>query len=311
MDTADTPCAATPEATSRAPAPPADRPPLRSWPPVFLSHGSPMIALQPGAAGRFMAQLGRSLLQTLGPPRAVIVFSAHTLAHHTTVLAAPHHAAVYDFGGFDPALYRLRYDAPGAPEWAQAVQQALAAKEQTAAIATQGGLDHGIWTALRHVLPQADVPVLPVAWTPDASPASLMATGAALADLAARENLWVLGTGSITHNLQRVFARGLDRVEQPDTPESLAFRDWFAARAAAADWPALQDYRRRAPHAVLMHPTDEHLLPWFIAAGAGGPAHPAVRLHASQTHGDLGMDAYAFGPQAAALEPLLAAAGQA
>jgi 4,5-DOPA dioxygenase extradiol len=88
--------------------------------------------------------------------------------------------------------------------------------------------------------------------------------------------------------------------DAPATPESSAFRDWFAERSAAADWEALFGYRARAPHAVLMHPTDEHLLPWFVAAGAGGDA-PARRVHASLTYGDLGMDAYAFGPAAARL----------
>jgi 4,5-DOPA dioxygenase extradiol len=104
-----------------------------------------------------------------------------------------------------------------------------------------------------------------------------------------------MGSGSITHNLRRVFAGGLrPPVDQPATPESTAFRDWWAARAAAADWEALFDYRAQAPHGALMHPTDEHLLPWFVAAGAAGPGARGVRIHASLTFGDLGMDAYAF-----------------
>jgi 4,5-DOPA dioxygenase extradiol len=89
-------------------------------------------------------------------------------------------------------------------------------------------------------------------------------------------------------------------VDQPATPESTAFRDWFAQRSAAGDWDALLDYRTQAPYAELMHPTDEHLLPFFVAAGAAGRV-PGRRIHASLTFGDLGMDAYAFGPQAARL----------
>jgi 4,5-DOPA dioxygenase extradiol len=108
----------------------------------------------------------------------------------------------------------------------------------------------------------------------------------------------IIGSGSITHNLQRVFGPGrMAAVEQPATPESTAFRDWFADRAAAADGPALFAYRKEAPFAQLMHPSDEHLLPWFIAAGASGGAS-GLRIHASQTYGDLGMDAFAFGPAA-------------
>ena len=168
----------------------------------------------------------------------------------------------------------------------------------------QGGLDHGIWTALRYVYPAADVPLLPLAFVPDQTPAEQFALGAALAPLAA-EGVLILGTGSITHNLRRVFATGMHGpADQPEIAESAAFRAWMHARGLALDWDTLFDYRRRAPHAVDMHPTDEHLLPWYVAAGAGGRDHPPVRLHASVERGSLGMDAYAFGPAA----PRLAAA---
>jgi len=119
----------------------------------------------------------------------------------------------------------------------------------------------------------------------------------------------VMGSGSITHNLRRVFAGGLNAdANQPEIAESVAFRRWMHERSAARDWDALFGYRQRAPHAVDMHPSDEHLLPWYIAAGAGGREHTPQRLHASLTYGSLGMDAYAFGPSAAALAAALATA---
>ena len=119
----------------------------------------------------------------------------------------------------------------------------------------------------------------------------------------------MLGTGSITHNLRRVFASGLHGPDDvPEIPQSAAFRHWMHDRSAARDWEALFDYRRRAPHAVDMHPTDEHLLPWFVAAGAGGREAVPVRLHDSVTLGSLGMDAYAFGPGAGRLAAALEAA---
>jgi 4,5-DOPA dioxygenase extradiol len=212
-------------------------------------------------------------------------------------MAAPRHAAVYDFGGFDPRLNQMRYDAAGAPELASRVVALLHAAGLPAHRVEAGGLDHGIWTPLRYLYPDADVPVLPLAWPPDWTPARLFALGAALAPLA-EEGVLVLGSGSITHNLRRVFASGglRPRADQPPTPESTAFRDWFARHAEAGDWDELFAYREKAPHAVLMHPSDEHLLPWFVAAGAGGRGTPALRIHASLTFGDLGMDAYAFGP---------------
>ncbi len=92
-------------------------------------------------------------------------------------------------------------------------------------------------------------------------------------------------------------------------PESRAFRDWFAERSAARDWTALLDWRARAPHAALMHPTDEHLLPWFPAAGAGGRDAAPLRLHQGVTLGCLGMDAYGFGDEAGWLAQALAGEG--
>jgi 4,5-DOPA dioxygenase extradiol len=115
----------------------------------------------------------------------------------------------------------------------------------------------------------------------------------------------ILGTGSITHNLRRVFEDGMRDAGQPEITESRVFRAWLHERSAALDWPALFDYRQRAPSAVDMHPSDEHLLPWYIAAGAGGHEHPPRRLHEGVTFGALGMDSYAFGAGAGALEAAL------
>ena len=270
-------------------------------PPLFLSHGSPMIALEPGAAGAFLQRLGPAIDATFGRPRAILMLSAHSLARAPTLLAAPRHAAVYDFGGFDPKLFTLRYDAPGAPALAARAQALLAGAGIAARVTPDGGLDHGIWTALRYLYPDADIPVLPLAWVPTQAPAAQFALGQALAPLAG-EGVLVIGTGSITHNLGRVFAAGLhSAADQPEIAESAAFRGWVHERSAARDWDALFDYRAQAPHAQDMHPSDEHLLPWYIAAGVGGREQAPLRLHASVTHGALGMDAYAFGPAAAAL----------
>ena len=270
---------------------------MNTLPPLFLSHGSPMTALEPREAGHFMQTLGPAIEAAFGRPRAVLAISAHSLTREPVLLAAPRHEAVYDFGGFDPLLQTLRYDAPGAPELAERVAALLKAAGLPVHTVAEGGLDHGIWTPLRYLWPDATVPVLPLAWPPNWSPQRLFALGEALAPLT-HEGVLIMASGSITHNLRRVFAGGLRAdIDRPATPESTAFRDWFQSRTAAADWPALLDYRRQAPHAVLMHPTDEHLLPFYVAAGAAGPA-PAQRIHQSLTFGDLGMDAYAFGPGA-------------
>ncbi len=268
--------------------------------PLFLSHGSPMTALQPGAAGAFWTALGPAIGAAAARPLAILAVSAHSLAGEPTLLAAAQHHTVHDFSGFPDALYRLRYDAPGAPSLAPQVAVLLRAAGLPVHSSADGGLDHGIWTPLRFMWPAADVPVLPLAFAPDWTPAQLFALGQALAPLAG-QGVLVLGTGSITHNLRLVFgAGGRPPLDAPEIHESAAFRGWWADKTAAADWPALLDYRRQAPFAALMHPTDEHLLPFFVAAGAGAPG-AGRRLHHSLTYGCLGMDGYAFGAAAGAL----------
>lgn len=272
--------------------------------PIFLSHGSPMTALEGGAAAAFWRDLGRVLDARPEQPSAIVALSAHTLARRVVTLAAPRHSAVHDFGGFPRALYELRYDVAGAPELAARAEALLAGAGIDVEHGTAGGLDHGIWVPLRSIRPAADVPVLPIAFPPDWTPRALFALGAALRPLA-DEGVLVVGTGSITHNLRLGLPSSARAT--PERAESAEFRAWFAGRAAARDWTALWDWRTQAPHAAFMHPTDEHLLPWFIAAGAGRCCDFGVRIHASVEGGHLGMDAYAFGPDARALADDLAA----
>jgi 4,5-DOPA dioxygenase extradiol len=270
-------------------------------PALFLSHGSPMMALQPGAAGLFMQRLGHQLRQQFGLPRAILALSAHSLARELTLLAAPQHQAVYDFGRFDDRLFELRYDARGEPALASSVAQRLQQAGLPAGVVSVGGLDHGNWTVLRYLFPQANVPILPLAWQPSGDPAQQFKLGQALSPFL-DDGVLILASGSITHNLGRVFSKGMNApVDQVEISESSAFRQWMFERSQARDWPALLDARQQAPHYDDMHPSDEHLLPWFIAAGAGGSDHTPQRLHESVTYGCLGMDAYAFGSQAAKL----------
>lgn len=282
---------------------------MHTLPALFLSHGSPMLALDPGSTGPFLQRLGPAIDATWGRPHAVVAVSAHTTWRVPTLLAANQHHAVHDFGGFPDALYQLQYNAPGAPELASQVQALLSEAGMPVQRVSEGGLDHGIWSMLRYMYPAADIPVLPLAWVPTQPPAQQFALGQALAALSA-QGVLVMGSGSITHNLRRVFAGAQPPLDAPEIAESAAFREWMSERSAARDWEALFNYRALAPHAQDMHPTDEHLLPWYVAAGAGGRDAAPQRLHAAVTYGCIGMDAYAFGAGAARLQQaLLSASG--
>jgi 4,5-DOPA dioxygenase extradiol len=280
--------------------------PTHTMPTLFVSHGSPMIAIEPVAAGAFLQRLGPAIDRAFGRPRAIVAVSAHSVAREPVLLAADAHHTVHDFGGFPDSLYALRYDAPGASALAPRVEQLLRDAGVPIHRVDEGGLDHGIWIPLRFSYPDADVPVLPLAFPAHWPPARLFALGRALASLR-DDGVLVLGSGSMTHNLRLVFGAARPALDAAEVPQSAAFRAWFVERSAAADLPALFDYRAQAPHAALMHPSDEHLLPWYVAAGAGHEG-PALRVHDSLTYGCLGMDAYAFGGGATTMAAALAGA---
>ena len=255
-------------------------------PTLFVSHGSPMLLLQDIPARDFFAGLGASLPR----PRAIVVASAHWLTDVPAVSTAAKPETVHDFYGFPAELYRVRYPAPGEPDLAREVLGQLRAAGFAAGESVEQGLDHGAWQVLALAYPDADIPVFQLSIQPEQDPAWHLAVGRALASL--RQNgVLVIGSGSATHNL-RELRRG-----QNDTTDdwAAAFDDWLAARIEAGDEQALVDYRRTAPNAVRAHPTDEHLLPLYVALGAAGPGARGRRLHASFTSGALSMASYAFG----------------
>jgi 4,5-DOPA dioxygenase extradiol len=288
--------------------------PSNHFPPLYVSHGSPMIALESSPAAQFLDRLGPAVEAAFGRPRAVLVVSPHSSTRETLLLGGVRHEAIHDFGGFPQALYEQRYDAPGAPALAAEIARSLGDAGVAAQSVAASGLDHGIWTLMKRAWPGADLPVLPLTLVPNAAPARQFALGEALSRWA-DAGVLIIGSGSLTHNLRRFFsspnAHEGNR-ELPVSPDVAEFQAWVRDRGAARDWEALMDYRRQAPHAALQHPTDEHWLPYYIAAGAGGRGSPAVRIHDSVDAGMLAMDAYAFGPQAGRLaEALGEATGQA
>ena len=254
-------------------------------PSLFVSHGSPMLAVEDGPARRFLAEYGRSLPR----PEAVAVVSAHWETEAPAVGGSAAPTTIHDFGGFPQALYRLRYPAPGAPDWAARAARALGAGGEPAVIASDRGLDHGAWVPLMLLFPEADVPVFQVSVQPRLGPAHMERIGRLLAPLRDR-GLMVVGSGSLTHNLGRLDWSGGNGSD----PAARDFADWIAAATERNDRRALLNYRKEAPGAILHHPTEEHLLPLFAAMGAGDPSRPGQRIHASATYGSLMMDAFAF-----------------
>jgi len=252
-------------------------------PSLFISHGSPMLALEPGASGPALARLAAQLPR----PRAIVVMSAHWETTELRVTSNPHPPTWHDFGGFPAALYAVQYPAPGDPQLAAQVRHRLNEAGLPTTLDAKRPFDHGAWVPLSLMYPAADIPVVQVSLPSQHGPAYQQQVGQALAALR-EEGVLLIGSGSITHNLRELdWHAGPESVE----PWALAFRDWMIDKLAAGDTPALHDYRRQAPCAVRNHPSDEHLLPLYFARGAG--ERFAIE-HQGFTLGALGMDIYRF-----------------
>ncbi|MCP5365621.1 MAG: dioxygenase [Hyphomicrobiales bacterium] len=259
---------------------------MSSFPSIFVSHGSPMLAIEDGPARRFLGTLGIKL----GRPRAILVASAHWLTAAPTVSLAKTPRTIHDFGRFSDDLFALSYKAPGAPPIAQAALHLLNEAGIPARAHPDRGLDHGAWVPLRLMYPDADIPIAQISIQPDAGPAHHFRIGRALGPLR-DEDVLILGSGGITHNLNAFFTSPTT-TRTPEWVET--FATWISEALAEGRIEDLLEYRRQAPFAVENHPTDEHLLPLFMALGAGGDEGGAQQLHSSFEAGVLAMDAYAF-----------------
>lgn len=256
-----------------------------SLPSLFLSHGSPMLAIEDVTFTREWARLGEAMAR----PEAILVISAHWDTAEPAVSAAAKPETIYDFFGFPPELNRVRYPAPGDPALARRAAKLLDAAGLPRSIDPQRGLDHGAWVPLKWMYPAADIPVTQLSVQSRRGPAHHLALGRALAPLR-DEGVLVLGSGGIVHNL-----RELDwhRKTPGPLPWAGAFNDWMAEKLAAGAEQELLDYRRLAPEATRSQPTEEHFVPLFVALGAGG--FPAKRIELGFDLGSLGMDSYFFG----------------
>ncbi|CAG4912078.1 unnamed protein product [Acidocella sp. C78] len=255
-------------------------------PVLFVSHGSPMLALTETPARNFLAGLSGIVPR----PRAILVVSAHWETDAPMVNAVARNETIHDFFGFPRALYQLAYPAPGDAALAQRIAALLGEAGFPAGLDPERGLDHGAWVPLLLAFPAADIPVLQLSVQTRLGPHHAFDIGRALAPLR-REDVLILGSGSFTHDLRRF--RG-QPVDAPETQDVTAFSAWMDEAIAGNDIGALLDYRARAPHARDEHPTEEHLLPLFAAIGAGDGG-AARRLHNSTEHAILRMDAYGFG----------------
>ena len=259
---------------------------MTRMPTLFLSHGSPMHALDPGGAGKAWQAIAADIQK----PKAVLMASAHWETALPMLSGGEKLETIHDFGGFPPELYRVRYDARGAPDVAQRAAALLRAAGHTPSINSCRGIDHGAWVPLKWMYPDRDVPVVQLSVQTSLGTAHHLRLGEALAPLA-DEGVLVIGSGHVTHNLQDWFRHHAD--PQP-LDYVVQFSRWLDQTLASDDRDALLNYRDRAPDASRAHPTEEHFLPIFVALGAAGALAKPRLVYSSIDAAALSMDAYRF-----------------
>ncbi len=259
---------------------------MQTLPTLFVSHGSPMHALDAGDAGRAWAAFAARWPK----PRAVLIASAHWDTSVPMVSGAERLSTIHDFSGFPAPLYAQRYDAPGSPALAQRAVALLKDAGITAGLDGCRGIDHGAWVPLKFMYPGVDVPVVQLSVQTARGTAHHGQLGRALGALA-HEGVLVVGSGHVTHNLRDWRPGGSGALDY-----ATRFADWLAARIAAGDHRAVEDYRDTEADGARAHPTEEHLMPLFVAWGAAAPNAHAERFHKGIEGGALAMDAYAFNP---------------
>jgi len=253
-------------------------------PSVFVGHGSPTNALAKNAFTAAWRALGAALPR----PRAILSVSAHWYTRGTFVTANAVPPTIHDFGGFPKPLYEVRYDAPGDPALAARVIELLA--PDTVRSSTDWGLDHGTWSVLVHMYPQADIPVVQLSIDGTQPAAVHHALGQRLAVLR-DEGVLVLGSGGIVHNLARVDWANAS----PPPPWAVDFDERVRARLVAGDDGALIQYEHLGEGARLSVPTPDHYLPLMYVLGCRRPGEAPTFPLTGFELGTISMTAVAFG----------------
>ena len=236
-------------------------------PVLFVGHGSPMNAIEDNAYTRALAALGARLPR----PRAVLCVSAHWLTRGSWVtgMAAP--PTIHDFGGFPEALYEVRYPAPGSPEVAALVRDTIGGGA-VSVDESEWGLDHGAWSVLRHLYPNADVPVVQFGIDMGAPARRHFELGEKLRPLR-EKGILILGSGNVVHNLGRV---SFDEDAEP-AEWAVEYDAWIKGRLEKRDLAALLADPSSAPSGRLAVPTPDHYDPLLYVLGASD-ARDALRF---------------------------------
>ena len=243
---------------------------------LFLSHGGGPLPILGDPSHAEMVRELRAIAATIERPRAIVVVSAHWEERVATITSAAKPGIIYDYYGFPPASYEIRYPAPGDPDLAERLRAALQAHAMEAELDGERGFDHGLYIPLKIMYPEADIPCIQVSLLGSLDPAAHIALGEALSDVAG-DGVLVIGSGFSFHNLKAFFSSD---ASQPDE-KNAAFERWLIDTCSSRDLDEAGRTGRllawdSAPHARYCHPREEHLLPLHVCYGIAKRAAAAV-----------------------------------
>ncbi len=252
--------------------------------PIFISHGAPTISLSNSEAANFLKEYGK----TISKPKAVLIISAHNDTKSLKVSANNNNEIIYDYFGFPKEFYEIKYNSFGSIDIAQDISDLFNDNGILCELSENQALDHGAWIPLCLMFPQPDFPIIALSIQSSLSTGHHYEIGRILKSLS-QDNILIIASGSFTHNL-----RELDINDQSEPVWSKSFSDWFDKTLQENRVCDLLAYRRNAPFAEIAHPTEEHLLPLFVALGAKSDDTKIQKLHDSVEYGSLRMNAYTF-----------------
>lgn len=251
-------------------------------PAMFISHGSPLFALDKGEACNMLAVVGDDFKNC----RGLVVVSAHWLTRGLFITANNQLASIHDFGGFPPELYQLDYPAPGSQLLAREIADHLQRIGWEIKLEPSRGRDHGVWVPLLHLLPEAQLPVLQLSLPVNRQPSDLIALGEALALLRC-QGIAIVGSGSLTHNLYHL-RQGHERVAD----YVHEFVEWANGVVQRRDTVALQAPEKAHPAYGQAHPSPDHYWPLLVALGASHDTDTLQILDAGVQHYSISMTSY-------------------
>lgn len=253
-------------------------------PSLFIAHGAPSLALEENVYTEFLQKLG----QELPKPKAIVLFSAHWESTTQLVSSVANYETIYDFGGFQPELYQIKYPAQGQAETTAEVERLFAEAGIPVQTDDVRGLDHGAWVVLRLLYPDADIPVIALSVNRYLTGEQQYQVGQALTSLR-EQDILVIGSGGTVHNLRRLNweSNGVD-------PWASEFDNWLHDKLVSWDTESLFSYDTLAPSAQAAVPTPEHFVPLLLAMGAGHQNKQASLLFKAYQYGNLSLSCWKF-----------------